>query len=357
MRQLPAATSLRARSLDLRPWQVTLALMIAAAGTTTAVSRAETDSPTELGLAADAVLHWCSAAVSAFTWQMFGALLVISALHYLAAALASRAAAGVRLPMRELLAIQLTAAAANRLTPAGIGGAGVIGRFLTRRGGLTPAQAVAAVSALAALGAVADVGAFGLLIGVGLLLGFPGAGKEVPLLFSRMTALLPVPGAVAIAVLAAAGGAVLALAATPSLRRSRAAARLRAAAGQFARTVTALLRRPARLATLLLASAGTTLALAAGFAAAASWGPAALPPAGFGALMIGYMVAAAAGNALPTPGGVGAADAGFVAVLMAAGASVAPALATVLAFRLVTFWIPAVGGALLARRLRRVAAL
>lgn len=157
MRQLTAVMP-RARSLDLRPWLVMLGLMVAAAGAV--ALRVETDSPTDLGLATDAVLRWCASAVSAFTWQMFGALLVISSLHYLAAAAASRAAAGVQLPMRELLAIQLTAAAANRLTPAGLGGAGVIGRFFARRGGLPPTQAVAAVSALAILGAVADVGVF-----------------------------------------------------------------------------------------------------------------------------------------------------------------------------------------------------
>lgn len=355
MRQQTAVMP-RARSLDLAAWQVPLGLLVAAAAAT-AVSRAQTDPTTDLGLATDAALRWCASAVSAFTWQLFGALLVISFLHYLAAAAASRAAAGVRLPIRELLAIQLTAAAANRLTPAGLGGAGVTGRFFSRRGGLQPTEAVAAVSALAVLGAVADVGAFGLLIGVGLLLGSPGAGREVPLLLSRLTALVPVPGALATGVLVAVGVVVVAVGATPRVRRSRAVARLRAAAGQFGRAVSLLLRRPARLASLLAASAGTTLALAAGFATAASLGPTGLPPAAFGASMIGYMVAAAAGNALPTPGGVGAADAGFVAVLLAAGAAATPAVATVFAFRLVTFWIPAACGALLARRLRRAGAL
>ena len=50
----------------------------------------------------------------------------------------------------EVLLVQLAASAANRLTPAGLGGSAVTARYYTRRGLDGPA----AVGAVAALGAV-----------------------------------------------------------------------------------------------------------------------------------------------------------------------------------------------------------
>jgi uncharacterized membrane protein YbhN (UPF0104 family) len=104
-------------------------------------------------------------------------------------------------------------------------------------------------------------------------------------------------------------------------------------------------------------SAATTLALATGFAAAATLTPNGLPGAMFCALMAGYMIASGAGNAMLTPGGIGTADAALVGVLAAAGSPLHIALPTVLAFRLITFWLPAVVGLGCARQLRRCGAI
>ena len=93
-----------------------------------------------------------------------------------------------------------------------------------------------------------------------------------------------------------------------------------------------------------------------GFAAAARLSPDA-PSAPFGALVVGYLIAAAAGNAVPLPGGVGSADAALVGVLVVAHQPAAAALATVLAFRLITFWVPALVGLFAAPVLRRRGAL
>ena len=310
--------------------------------------------PSRVGGVVSAVVTWLAGAISALTWPMMACLVVVSAAHYIAAAVSTRAAAGVPLPFGELVAAQYAATAANRLTPVGLGGATMVGRFLVRRGRLQPAQALAAVSAVAVLGVAADVLAFALLIGVGTALGVSGASGEVPLLASKLTALAPAAGVV----WAIVGAIALTLAAVAATSRARRfAARIAPAVRTYANSLAALIVRPRRVATLMAASASTTVLLAVGFAGAATLGRAGLPLRLFGALMIGYMVAAAAGNALPAPGGIGTADAAFVGVLVAAGLPVAHALSAVLAFRLMTSWAPAAVGALLVRPLRRRGAL
>lgn len=265
--------------------------------------------------------------------------------------------AGVALPFGELLTTQFAAPAANRLTPAGVGGATVIGRYFSRRGRLLPGQAAAAVSSLVVLGGFADLLAFAALIGLGTLLGFSGASGEVPMLVNRIVGLIPVSATWWLWV--AAGSAMVVGAAAWLLRhRVGAMSRRIADAVRFHRTsLGALVHQPGRLATLVSASAGTTLCLAAGFAVAATSGPTGLPASNFCALMVGYMLAAAAGNAMPTPGGIGTADAAFVGVLVAAHMPAPTALATVLVFRVVTFWAPAVLGLCMMQPLRRRGAL
>lgn len=302
------------------------------------------------------VSRWFTSSFSAVAWPVMAALVAVSAFHYLAAAVAARAVAGVRLPWGELVMAQLAASAANRVTPAGLGGGGVLARYMARRGGLEPAQAIAAVTALAVLGAIADVIAFVLLVGAGAIFGLAGAATEVPLLLSRIVALVPFghPTGTVLALV----GALLVIGVLILVRLPRSTTeRVAKALQSFVRAVRDLAHHPGRIAALMGASAGTTLILAVGFALAAVAGPASLAMVDFGALMIGYMVASAASNALPTPGGIGTADAALVGVLLAAGASAGPALATVLAFRLVTFWAPAASGIGFAHILRRRGAL
>lgn len=66
-----------------------------------------------------------------------------------------------------------------------------------------------------------------------------------------------------------------------------------------------------------------------------------------------YLGAAAVASVAPTPGGLGAMEAALVAGLTAFGAPTAPAIAGVLGFRLVTFWLPTLPGWLVFRRLAR----
>jgi glycosyltransferase 2 family protein len=66
-----------------------------------------------------------------------------------------------------------------------------------------------------------------------------------------------------------------------------------------------------------------------------------------------YLVGGAAGAVSPTPGGLGVMEATLVAGLTATGVPAAPAVTGVLAFRLLTFWLPILPGALALRALRR----
>ena len=78
------------------------------------------------------------------SWPWVMVVAAAIGISYLFAALALQAAAGARLPLPRTVLVQLAAAAANRITPAGLGGAAVNARYLTRRG-LTAGRAAAAV--------------------------------------------------------------------------------------------------------------------------------------------------------------------------------------------------------------------
>src|SRR3954471_2901926 len=96
--------------------------------------------------------------ISRLWWPPVTLVVAAAAVHYLLAAVTLRAAAGRRseVPVGEAVAVSLVAAVANRLSPAGLGGAGVNTRFLSKRG-MDLAEASGAIAALSLLGAVADL--------------------------------------------------------------------------------------------------------------------------------------------------------------------------------------------------------
>jgi uncharacterized protein (TIRG00374 family) len=80
-------------------------------------------------------------------------------------------------------------------------------------------------------------------------------------------------------------------------------------------------------------------------------------PVALSDVMIVYLAAAAAATISPTPGGLGAIEIALVAGLSQTGIPAAPALAAVLVYRLVSYWLPIVPGLLAYRWLRRRAAV
>jgi uncharacterized membrane protein YbhN (UPF0104 family) len=69
-------------------------------------------------------------------------------------------------------------------------------------------------------------------------------------------------------------------------------------------------------------------------------------------LMMGYLIGQL-GGLLPLPGGVGGIDGGLIGTLIVYGAPAAPTAAAVLAYRVILFWLPLIGGTIAFLSLRR----
>jgi uncharacterized protein (TIRG00374 family) len=65
-----------------------------------------------------------------------------------------------------------------------------------------------------------------------------------------------------------------------------------------------------------------------------------------GHMAVAYLAATVAVALVPTPGGIGSVEAALVVALVAAGGPATVATAVVLAFRLLTVWLPLLPGAL-----------
>ncbi|WP_446035388.1 lysylphosphatidylglycerol synthase domain-containing protein, partial [Streptomyces olivaceus] len=63
-------------------------------------------------------------------------------------------------------------------------------------------------------------------------------------------------------------------------------------------------------------------------------------------MAVAYLAATVAVALVPTPGGIGSVEAALVVALVATGGPAAVATAVVLAFRLLTVWLPLLPGAL-----------
>jgi uncharacterized membrane protein YbhN (UPF0104 family) len=69
-------------------------------------------------------------------------------------------------------------------------------------------------------------------------------------------------------------------------------------------------------------------------------------------ILMGYLIGQL-GGLLPLPGGVGGIDGGLIGTLVVYGAPAAATAAAVLAYRLILFWLPLIGGAIAFATLRR----
>ncbi|GGY07525.1 membrane protein [Streptomyces djakartensis] len=259
-------------------------------------------------------------------WPWLLAAAGTTCLTWVAAACTRQGAVVERLPGRRLLATQFAAGAANHLLPTGLGASAVNLRFMTVCGlPLARSSAALALYLLAeSVGRVALLGA--------LLIAFPDA--------LRLGTLLPegafgplLAGAGAVLVVAV---AVLAL--VPRVR-SALVSFLRTALGE-ARSVHT---RPARALALwggsltfpaLQASVLVLVGQALGLP---------VPPAH---MAVAYLAATVAVALVPTPGGIGSVEAALVVALVAAGGPAAVATAVVMAFRVITVWLPLLPGAL-----------
>jgi uncharacterized protein (TIRG00374 family) len=72
-------------------------------------------------------------------------------------------------------------------------------------------------------------------------------------------------------------------------------------------------------------------------------------------VLMGYLIGQL-GGLLPLPGGIGGIDGGLIGTLVVYGAPAAPTAAAVLAYRVILFWLPLIGGAIAFAALRRALA-
>ncbi|MGW5609947.1 lysylphosphatidylglycerol synthase transmembrane domain-containing protein [Streptomyces sp. NPDC003753] len=259
-------------------------------------------------------------------WPWLVAAVGATCLTWVAAALTRQGAVVQRLPVRRLLATQFAAGAANHLLPTGLGAGAVNLRFMTVCG-VPLARSSAALALYLLAESVTRVGL--LLV---LLVAFPDALHLGGLLPASATGPL---------LIAAAGVVCVATSVLLLVRR------VRTAVWSFLRTALSEARsvhtRPARALALWGGSLAFPTLQAAGLAAV---GRALSLPVAPVHMAVAYLAATVAVALVPAPGGIGSVEAALVVALVAAGGPVAVATAVVLAYRIITVWLPLLPGAL-----------
>ncbi|MGW0710346.1 lysylphosphatidylglycerol synthase transmembrane domain-containing protein [Streptomyces sp. NPDC002643] len=265
-------------------------------------------------------------------WSWLAAAVGATCLTWVAAAVTRQGALVERLPATRLLATQFAAGAANHLLPTGLGASAVNLRFMTVCG-VSLARSSAALALYLLAESIARVGLL-----VALLIAFPHA--------LRLGTLLPGGSATAdglTAPLLVGAGVVLCVALVAVLLVRR----LRTAVFGFLRTAWVEARSVHTRPTRVLALWGGSLA----FPALQATG---LVMVGLALgldlpvthMALAYLAATVAVAVIPTPGGLGSVEAALVVALVAAGGPPAVATAVVLAYRIITLWLPLLPGAL-----------
>jgi uncharacterized membrane protein YbhN (UPF0104 family)/tRNA A-37 threonylcarbamoyl transferase component Bud32 len=268
-------------------------------------------------------------AITSAHWAWMLAAAAAAAATFVAAALAQRGAVEKRLPMYPMTMVQVACSFVNRVTPAGTGGLGLNERHL-EKSGLTRPSALAAIGLNALAGAV--VHALGVAVAIAAL-GQSGIGGA------------PLPRGWGVLVAVTIGFAVAGIVFLSPLRR-RIAVPMKRAATDLVRVV----RRPLQALQLFSGNIGVTLGNALALAACLA---AFHANADLLEVIVVYLGGSAVASVSPTPGALGAVEAALVAGLTGVGVAAGPAVAGVLAFRLVTFWAPTIPGAWAFRVVRR----
>jgi glycosyltransferase 2 family protein len=266
-------------------------------------------------------------------WAWLPLIIGLSALTYVASAIALIGSVPGHVPFGPAVLTQGASSFINRVSPANVGGMALNARFLQKSGTSTPAS-VAAVGVNAVAGAVMHLAL--------IVVFFALAGHDLTKAFK-----LPSGSKIllALAVIIAVIGLVLATRPGRRWTRKQLIPGARSAAGSLRQAAAS----PVKLGLLFGGSALITLAYIAGLAAsvqAFGGGP--------GLIVLGavYLAAAALAAAAPTPGGLGAIEAALVAGLTGVGMQAGPAVSAVLLYRLATYWLPVLPGWLCWRSLQ-----
>lgn len=264
-----------------------------------------------------------------YAW--LAAAFLTGVLTFPVSALAFLGASRDRIPFWRTTAVQVAAAFTGRTTPGGAGFFGLNLIYLERLG-IRRASSVGVLALnRAGLGFVSVL--FSVIAVV--VFGLSGLARRMPPVPAWWTILVAVVGMVAV------GGL---MAGTPWGRR-----RVVAPTVKVVRELIITVRHPVRALMLLGGSAGLLLLNGLGLAASlAAFHAEFSVPYVLAVSVVGSTLAQAA----PTPGNLGAMEAALVAGLAAGGTTATTAVAAVLTFRLLTFWLPVVPGIAMFRYLQ-----
>jgi undecaprenyl-diphosphatase len=266
-------------------------------------------------------------------WAWLPVIIGLSALTYVASAIALIGSVPGPVPFGPAVLTQGASSFINRVSPANVGGMALNARFLQKNGTPAPAS-IAAVGVNALAGAIMHVAL--------IVVFFALAGHDLSKAFK-----LPSGSKIllALAVLIAVIGVILATRPGRRWTRKQLIPGARSAAGSLRQAAAS----PVKLSLLIGGSALITLAYIAGLdASVQAFG------GGPGLVVLGavYLAAAALAAAAPTPGGLGAIEAALVAGLTGVGMQPGPAVSAVLLYRLATYWLPVLPGWLCWRSLQ-----
>lgn len=255
-------------------------------------------------------------------WELVFLAVLASAGTYVFDAAELRAASVASIGLWHTVKARLAASFANRFAPAGLGGAAVTIRYLQRSGAdLTTATATYGLSGLA--GAIVPV--------LVTLLCAALAGQSDPIDFSS-SALPKV--LIGIGLVLGAAGLIWFI---PALRK-----RVLPPIVEAFRNLGLVFRSPRRAIHLFGSQVMVTCLYVAALVLSCRAFSISSPTALLGFL---YLTGSTIGSASPTPGGLGAVEALLIGALISVGVDKAVAVAAVLTFRLVTFWLPVPFGA------------
>lgn len=264
-------------------------------------------------------------ALRSANWGWLAGAVVLSGFTYIAAAIGMIGGVPQRLPLVTTVQVALASSFVNRVTPANVGGMALNVRFM-QKAGVPPAEAVTGVGLNVVAGGIVHIG---LLV---VFFAWAGHGDSAGFSVPSSSKLL-----VAIVVVLAIAGAVMATKWGRNIVRAHVLPSLRQSLG----SIVSLARSPSRLLALFGGSVGVTLAYVGALAFSVTAFDGGLSFAQIGAVYLGASLIAAAA---PTPGGLGAMEAALVAGFTGVGLDPAIAVAAVLSYRLLTFWLPILPG-------------
>lgn len=257
-------------------------------------------------------------------WLIVGLVVFLSSNIF--AALVFQCISTKRLELMKNIQVQLATGFTNRLLPSGIGGVSTNSLFLIRSGYKRPA----AVSLALANNLIGFIAFCIVLILSGALApsSLTKLFTDIPDIFLWITVGLFV--------------AMLATAAYSKKFRRQLTKSLKVSIAVIKSTVS----RPIHLCLAILSSSGITLCFVGSLYFCLRSAGIELSPS---ELMIVFLASAVATSASPTPGGLGAAEVSMLVALEKLSVTGPSALAGVVAFRLITYWLPILPGYLFFR--------